>query len=85
MLWKRFEIKSHQRRACYLKPHRNGGPIPTGGGGARGAPPHTLTKVNRTIYFKPSVTNVEIVQYFKIETFFETCTINRNFALWRLS
>ena len=42
MLWKGFENKSHQRRACYLKPHRNGGPIPTGGGGALGAPPHWL-------------------------------------------
>ena len=39
VLWKRFEIKSHQRRAHYLKPRRNGRPIPTGG--ARGAPPHT--------------------------------------------
>ena len=37
MLWKRFEIKSHQRRAHYLKPGRNGRPIPTGGA----PPPHT--------------------------------------------
>ena len=49
MLWKRFEIKSHQRRACYLKPHRNGRPIPTGG--ARGAPP-TLTRVKYFIFCK---------------------------------
>ena len=41
VLWKRFEIKSHQRRACYLKPRRNGGPIPTGGG-SRSPPPHWL-------------------------------------------
>ena len=37
MFWKGFEDKSHQRRAHYLKPHRNGGPIPNGGG-AQGAP-----------------------------------------------
>ena len=43
VLWKRFEIKSHQRRACYLKPRRNGGPIPTGGGLEE--PPPTLTRV----------------------------------------
>ena len=42
MFWKRFEIKSHQRRARYLKQRRNGGPIRTRGGGARGAPPHWL-------------------------------------------
>ena len=47
MLWKRFEIKSDQRRACYLKPHRNGSSIPTGGGEAQGAPP-TLARVNGT-------------------------------------
>ena len=41
MLWKRFEIKSHQRRAHYLKPRRNGRPIPTGGG-SRSPPPHWL-------------------------------------------
>ena len=45
MLWKRFEIKSHQRRACYLKPRRNGGPIPTGGGSR--SPPPTLTRVKQ--------------------------------------
>ena len=40
-LLERFENKSHQRRAQYLKPRRNGGPIPTGG--AWGAPlPHWL-------------------------------------------
>jgi len=44
VLWKRFEIKSHQRRACYLKPGRNGGPIPTRGGLEE--PPPTLTRVN---------------------------------------
>ena len=44
MIWKAYEDKSHQRRACYLKPHRNGGPIPTGGG-ALGAPP-PLARVN---------------------------------------
>ena len=38
MLWKGFENKSYQRRAHYPKPHRNGGPIPTGGGVPR-APP----------------------------------------------
>ena len=43
VVWKRFEIKSHQRWACYLKPRRNGGPIPTGGGLEE--PPHTLTRV----------------------------------------
>ena len=31
IFWKGFENKSHQRRAHYLKPLRNGGPIPTGG------------------------------------------------------
>ena len=41
VLWKRFEIKSHQRRAHYLKPRRNGRPIPTGGG-SRSPPPHWL-------------------------------------------
>ena len=44
MLWKGFENKSHQRRARYLKPHRNGGPIPTGWGGSR-SPPPPLTRV----------------------------------------
>ena len=41
MFWKGFEDKSHQRRAHYLKPRRNGGPIPTGGG-SRSPPPHWL-------------------------------------------
>ena len=39
---KGYENKSHQRRAHYLKPRRNGRPIPTGG--ALGAPP-PLTRV----------------------------------------
>ena len=43
VLWKRFEIKSHQRRARYLKPRRNGRLIPTGGGSR--SPPPTLTRV----------------------------------------
>ena len=37
MLWKGFEIKSHQRRAYYLNPPRNGGRLTAGG--APGAPP----------------------------------------------
>ena len=41
VLWKRFEIKSHQRRAHYLKPCRNDRPIPTRGG-SRSPPPHWL-------------------------------------------
>ena len=41
VLRKRFEIKSHQRKACYLKPCRNGRPIPTGGG-LKEPPPHWL-------------------------------------------
>ena len=32
MLWKGFEIKSHQRRAHYLNPLRNGGRLAAGGG-----------------------------------------------------
>ena len=39
MLWKGFENKSHQRRAPYLKPRRNGGPIPKGGGLEEPLPP----------------------------------------------
>ena len=31
MLWKRFEIKSHQRRAHYLNPPRNGRQLAAGG------------------------------------------------------
>ena len=38
VLWKRFEIKSHQRRAHYLNPPRNGGRL-TAGGGSRSPPP----------------------------------------------
>ena len=41
MLLKGFENKSHQRRAHYLKPRRNGRPIPTGRG-SRSPPPHWL-------------------------------------------
>ena len=37
VLWKRFEIKSHQRRAHYLNPPRNGGRL-TAGGGSRSPP-----------------------------------------------
>ena len=43
-----LEIKSHQRRARYLKLRRNGRPIHRGG--APGAPP-TLTRVNTIIKF----------------------------------
>ena len=32
IFWKGFENKSHQRRYHYLKPSRNGGSIPRGGG-----------------------------------------------------
>ena len=39
IFWKGFENKSHQRRAHYLKPRRNGEPIPTGGGSR--SPPRT--------------------------------------------
>ena len=50
VLWKHFEIKSHQRRAHYLKRHRNGGPLRTGGGLEEPPPPHwlglTLMKLN---------------------------------------
>ena len=44
-LWigKGFENKRHQRRAHYLKPRRNGRPIPTGGGSRS---PPTLVRVN---------------------------------------
>ena len=35
MPWKGFENKSHRRRAHHLKPHRNGKPIPTWGGGLK--------------------------------------------------
>ena len=42
VLWKRFEIKSQQRKAHYLKSRRNGRQIPTGGG-SRSPPPHTHT------------------------------------------
>ena len=42
MLWKGFEIKSHQSRTHYLKWPRNGGRIPAGGR----QPPHTLVRVN---------------------------------------
>ena len=38
VLWKRFEIKSHQRRAHYLNLPRNGGRL-TAGGGFRSPPP----------------------------------------------
>ena len=41
MLWKGIEIKSHQRRAHYLKPPKNGGQITTGGGVSR-HPPGTI-------------------------------------------
>ena len=53
MFWKRFENKSHQRRAHYLKPRRNGGPMPTGGGGGGGLkePPHTHTDLKPKIWF----------------------------------
>ena len=44
IFWKGFENKSHQRRAHYLKPRRNGGPIPTGGGSR--SPPPALIRVN---------------------------------------
>ena len=37
VLWKGFEIKSHQRRTHYLERPRNGGRIPARGGG--GHPP----------------------------------------------
>ena len=54
MLWKRFEIKSHQRKARYLKPRRNGRPIPTGGGSR--SPPPTLTRVkNEAAFWVPKV------------------------------
>ena len=45
MLWKRFEFKSHQRRAHYLNPPRNGGWL-TAGGGAPGAPPPKVSKIS---------------------------------------
>ena len=38
MLWKGFENKSHQRRAHYLKPPKNGGQITAGGGVLRHPP-----------------------------------------------
>ena len=41
VLWKRFEIKSHQRRAHYLNPPRNGGRL-TAGGGSRSPPPSLI-------------------------------------------
>ena len=49
IFWKGFENKSHQRRAHYLKPRRNGGPIPTGGGSR--SPPPTLTRVKAFLFF----------------------------------
>ena len=39
VLWKGFEIKSHQRRTHYLKRPRNGGRIPAWGGGGHPPPP----------------------------------------------
>ena len=39
VLWKGFEIKSHQRRTHYLERPRNGGCIPARGGGTNPPPP----------------------------------------------
>ena len=50
MLWKRFEIKSHQRRAHYLNPPRNGGRLTAGGGLPE--PPPSLIRVKTTIQMK---------------------------------
>ena len=41
VLWKRFEIKSQQRRAHYLKLNRKGRQIPTGGAPCPPPPRHT--------------------------------------------
>ena len=56
MLWKIFKIKSHQRRAHYHNPPRNGGRLAAGvGGGGLGAPraPPCLIRVKfwSQIYF----------------------------------
>ena len=45
VLWKRFEIKSHQRRTRYLNPCRNGGRLLTGGGSR--SPPYHINVVPR--------------------------------------
>ena len=39
VLWKGFEVKSHQRRAHYLNPLRNGGRLTTRGGSRSPPPP----------------------------------------------
>ena len=51
VLWKGFEIKSHQRRARYLKRRRNGDRYVLGG--ARGAPPTLagVKELSRNICF----------------------------------
>ena len=87
VLWKRFEIKSHQRRACYLKPRRNGGPIPTGGGSRS---PPTLTRVNghfRAQAVMPTVhimisTHMCIVQCYRLIIWIQNISLRLLFDSW---